>query len=156
MILHILRPEAEDYTKLTEICQTTKRRWGYPDYLIDLWKDELTITPRYIRNNTLLKVENEHGKILGFGSIDKDPANGIYEIKHLWFLTDCGSKHVGSLLLDNLEKKVADPNTIKVIPDQNMLTFYQKNGYQKVGEVKSKLDGRKLPLLKKVLKRSSD
>jgi len=156
MILHILKPEAEDYKKLTEICHTTKKHWGYPEYLIDLWKDELTITPRYIRNNYLLKVQNADGEILGFGSIQKDASNTFYEITHLWVLPDCINKNIGKLLLENLEKKVEHQKIIKAVADPNQMAFYQKFGYQKVGEVKSKPDGRKLPLLKKIVNRATE
>jgi len=154
MILHILKPEAEDYTKLTDICQNTKKHWGYPDYLIDLWKDELTITPRYIRNNYVLKAENERGEILGFGSISKDPVSSVYEITHLWILPDCINKNIGRYLLETLEMKASHKNIVKAVSDPEMVPFYQKNGYQKVGEVKSKPDGRKLPLMKKIINRS--
>ena len=156
MILHILKPEAEDYNKLTEICQTANKHWGYPDYLLDLWKEELTVTPRYIRNNTLLKAQNEHGEIFGFGSIINVNGNGVYEIKHLWISPDCCNKHVGRLLLENLEKLTSNKTTIKVIADPNMISFYQKNGYQKVGEVERKPDGGKLPVLKKIIQRVSE
>ncbi len=155
MILHILKPEAEDYTKLTDICHNAKKHWGYPDYLIDLWKDDLTITPRFIRNNYVLKVENERQEILGFGSILKDSVNSVYEITHLWVLPACISNSVGKFLLENLEKKASHQNTVKVVSDPNMVPFFQKYGYQKVGEVKSKPDGRKLPLMKKIIKRTN-
>ena len=151
MILHVLKPDAEDYEKLTDICLKSNRHWGYPDYLIDLWRDKFTITPRYIRNHNLLKIQNEHNEILGFGSIDNVNGNGIYEISHLWVLPEYMGKNIGKLLLEHLENKVAPKKTIKVVSDPNAMAFYQSFGYQKVGEVKSKPDGRKLPLLKKIL-----
>jgi ribosomal protein S18 acetylase RimI-like enzyme len=153
MILHITRPEAEDYFKLTEICQTTKKHWGYPNYLIDLWKDELTITPRYIRNNYMLKAENHQGEILGFGAIKKNLASGIFDIVHLWVMPDYLDTNVGNLLLSNLEIQAAHRDVIKVVSDANMVGFFKRYGYQKVGEVKSKPEGHTLPLLKKVIVR---
>ena len=151
MILHVLKPDAEDYDKLTDICVKSKKHWGYPDYLIDLWKDELTITPRYIRNHNLLKIQNEHNEILGFGAIENLNGNGICEISHLWVLPEHMSKNIGKLLLEQLEKKAGSQKTIKVVSDPNAMSFYQNYGYQKVGEVMSKPDGRNLPLLKKIL-----
>jgi len=151
MILHILKPDAEDYDKLTDICVKSKQHWGYPDYLIDLWKDELTITPRYIRNHDILKIQNEKNEILGFGAIENLNGNGICEISHLWVHPEYMNKNIGKLLLEQLERKAGQQKTIKVVSDPNAMAFYQKFGYQKVGEVKSKPDGRKLPLLKKIL-----
>ncbi|MCG8310295.1 MAG: GNAT family N-acetyltransferase [Cytophagales bacterium] len=151
MILHILKPEAEDYKKLTDICFKSNKHWGYPDYLIDLWKDELTITPRYIRNHNIIKVQNEHYEILGFGVIESLNGNGVYEILHLWVLPEYMDKNIGRLLLEKLEQNAGPHKTIKVVSDPNVMSFYQDCGYQKVGEVKSRPDGRKLPLMKKIL-----
>ena len=154
MILHILKPDAEDYEKLTEICYKSKKHWGYPDYLIDLWKDELTITPRYIRNNNILKIENERKEILGFGAFEKDNFNDVFEITHLCVLPEYMRKNIGKLLLEHIEGYVAHQKAIKVVSDPNAVTFYKKFGYMKVGEVKSNPDGRKLPLLKKIINRT--
>jgi len=151
MILHVLKPDAEDYDKLTQICRKSKRHWGYPDYLIDLWKEELTITPRYIRKHNVLKIVNENHEILGFGSIDSVNGNGLYEIGHFWILPEFMGKNIGKILLDRLENRFGKKAIIQVVSDPNAMSFYEKFGYRKVGEVKSKPDGRKLPLLKKKL-----
>ena len=151
MILHILKPDAEDYEKLTDICLRSKIHWGYPEYLIELCKDELTITPRYIRKHNLLKVENEHREILGFGSINSVSGNGLYEIAHFRILPEHMDKNIGKLLLERLESRFGKKATIQVVTDPNVMSFYQKFGYRKVGEVKSKPDGRSLPVLKKKL-----
>ena len=153
MILHILKPDAEDYQKLTEICYKSKKHWGYPEYLIDLWKNELTITPRYIRNHNVFKIENEKGEILGFGSLEKDYNKDLFEITHFSVLPEYMRKNIGKLLLEHIEGQVAHQKAIKVVSDPNAVAFYQKFGYMKVGEVKSKPDGRKLPLLKKIINR---
>ena len=120
--------------------------------MIDLWKDELTITPRYIRHHDILKIQNEHNEILGFGCIENLNGNGICQIHHLWVLPEYMGKNIGKLLLQQLEQRAGGDKTIKVVSDPNAMSFYQNYGYQKVGEVKSKPDGRKLPLMKKILK----
>ena len=150
MILHVLRAEAEDYEILTDICLQTKKHWGYPEYLIDLWKDELTITPRYIRKHNLLKVQNERDQILGFGSIESVNGNGTFEIHHFWVLPEFSGKNIEKILLEHLESRFGEKKTIKVVSDPNALQIFRNCGYQKVGEVESRPDGRKLPLLKKM------
>ena len=73
VVLHILRAQAEDCNELTEICYKIKRDLGYQEYLLELWKDELTITPDYIRNHDLKKMsgsiradfDSNAGKALG-------------------------------------------------------------------------------------------
>lgn len=154
MILHILRPVAEDFSELTKLCYTAKKHWGYPDYLLEMWKDELTITPRYIRNNRIAKVQNEHGKIVAFGHIKQDGHDDIFEIRHLWILPEFVGSIVPKVLLAHLEENVMEKSTIKVVADPNMKGFYQQNGYHKVAETLSKPDGLKLPVLKKVIRRS--
>ncbi|NJN26310.1 MAG: GNAT family N-acetyltransferase [Cyclobacteriaceae bacterium] len=153
MILHITQPEAEDYLKLTEICQAANRNWGYPDYLIDLWQDKLTITPRYIRSHYMLKAENQIGEILGFGAIKKEFASNIFDLMHLWMLPGHKYQYIGQMLLSNLEQQAQHRDIIKTVVDPNLSDFFKKSGYQKVGEVKSQPDGRKMPLFKKVVER---
>src|ERR1035437_4990811 len=53
---------------LTEISFDAKRHWNYPDSYYDLWKDELTITKDYIKQNIVNKVQIGD-LILGFYSI---------------------------------------------------------------------------------------
>ena len=156
MILHISKPDAEDYKELTKICVQSKKHWKYPDFLIELWKDELTITPRYIRNHDIMKIEDEHGKILGFGSIDKDHRKDFYEISHLCVLPEYMEGNIGKLLLEHLESKVGRQKIIKVVTDPKMLPFYQNFGYMKVGEIKSKPEGRTLPIMKKIINNSME
>lgn len=153
MILHVMKPDAEDYKRLTEICIESKKHWGYSKYLIELWKDELTITPRYIRNHEILKIEDANGEILCFGAIEKNHSKGYYEISHFCVLPEDMGKKIGKLLLQYLEKKVEHKKTIKIVSDPNAMSFYQNSGYQKVGEAKSKPDGRSLPIMKKIIKK---
>ena len=151
MVLHILRAQAEDYSDLTDICFKIKRFWGYSDYLLELWKDELTITPRYIRHHDLLKVINGEGQILGFGSIAKNGGEHIFEINHFWILPEFSELNIDRLLLERLEARVPDKSIIKIVTDPNFRKFYQKHGYQKVGEVRSKPEGTQLPVMKKII-----
>ena len=151
MVLHILRAEAEDYNDLTDICYKIKRHWGYPEYLLELWKDDMTITPRYIRNHDLLKIINGEGQIMGFGSIGQNGREDLFEINHFWILPDFYELNIGRLLLERLEAKAPRKSIIKIVADPNIRKFYQENGYQKVGESKSKPDGMLLPVMKKVI-----
>ncbi len=153
MILHFLRSEAEDFERLTELCVKSKKRWGYPDYLIEMWKDELTITPRYIRTHELIKVENEDHEILAFGQVEKNGYQGVYEIKHLWIDPDYEGINVGKWLVQHLEKKVGNRMTIKVVPDPNAIDLFKNLGYHKVGEVRRKPDGMRMPVLKKIIEK---
>ena len=77
--------------------------------------------------------------------------NGLYEINHLWVVPEHMGKNVGKVILQQLEGRIGQKKTIKVVADPNAMAFYQNFGYQKVGEVDSRPDGRKLPLLKKIL-----
>jgi ribosomal protein S18 acetylase RimI-like enzyme len=151
VVLHILRAQAEDCNELTEICYKIKRDLGYQEYLLELWKDELTITPDYIRNHDLKKIINGEGQILGFGSVIVNGRVNLYEINHFWILPEYKELNVGHILLEELESSIPQKSTIKIVAHPNTIKFYQGLGYQIVGKVKSQPDGLDLPLLKKIV-----
>ena len=65
MIRHAKIQEAEI---LTKISFRSKGYWGYPKEYYDIWADELTIGPDYIKNNDVFVFAND-GEINGYYSI---------------------------------------------------------------------------------------
>jgi len=64
----INRANYTDSDILTEIAFLAKRHWNYPEEYYEIWKDELTITEKYIKQNIVYKAVYED-LIVGFYSI---------------------------------------------------------------------------------------
>ena len=51
--MEIRRAAIEDAGELTRVAHESKSHWGYPRRWIELWRDDLTITPEFITAMTL-------------------------------------------------------------------------------------------------------
>lgn len=151
MILHFQRAIAEDFNDLSDLCLRVKKHWGYPNGLLDDWKENLKITPRFIRNNETVKLENEEGEILAFGAIKKNEDGKYFEIVHFWVVPELQNHVTAQLLLKKLEEKINPKGIIKMVADPNIAEFFKGNGYLKVGEHNSQPDGTVFPIMKKVI-----
>lgn len=60
--------KSTEHQVLTEISFASKGQWGYPKDYFDIWRDELTITPEYIEENSVYIIEN-NGVVIGYYSI---------------------------------------------------------------------------------------
>ncbi|MFA9390749.1 MAG: hypothetical protein ACERKD_13130 [Prolixibacteraceae bacterium] len=47
--------------RLTEIAYSAKRTWNYPESYFTIWKDELTISEKYIEENKVFVFEDNRG-----------------------------------------------------------------------------------------------
>jgi N-acetylglutamate synthase-like GNAT family acetyltransferase len=151
MILHFQRATAEDFNDLSDLCLKVKKNWGYSNDLIDLQRDELTITPRFIRNNETIKIENDLGEIVAFGAIKKSKNSKYFEIIHFWIMPELQNHVTARLLLNKLEEKINPKGVIKMLADPNIVEFFKSNGYLKVGEHNIPQHGTAFTIMKKVI-----
>jgi len=145
----IVQAEENDAEKLTAIAFAAKSHWGYPEAYLDLWQDDLTITPAYIRKNIVLKAMNEEGDILGMGAIAFSTAFNAYEIGHMWVYPKYMAHGIGRSLLNvliNYARKKGIQQ-LYAVSDPNARKFYEKMGFVLAGQQESKPEGRYLPVL---------
>jgi hypothetical protein len=57
--MSIRRAAPSDHHELTIIAHAAKRYWGYPDELLTLWNDSLTITTDDLREDLVFCAEHE-------------------------------------------------------------------------------------------------
>jgi GNAT superfamily N-acetyltransferase len=147
--LRIRRALSNEAEKLTQIAHNAKRHWGYPEHWIKHWQDDLTISPDYIRNNSVY-VADEAGELIGFYAlvVHADKA----ELDHMWVAPEHIGTGVGKELFIDAMQRAAERNlsAVEISADPNAAGFYLKMGATKVGEIASEIDGqsRVLPRLK--------
>jgi len=138
-----------DSNELTELTKSSKAYWGYSEKQMQEWKDELTVSEIFIKENQVVKLSIEQ-KIVGFYSyyiIDKDNI----KLQHLFIHPNSIGKRYGSLLMNDFLKKISDDN-IKIITldaDPNAEDFYKKFNFKVVGKIKSTIKDRFLPIMEK-------
>jgi len=142
-----VRSKPSDASVLTEVIKKTKRHWGYTDEEMLLWDDELTITSDEIEEQEVFHLIVD-GIIVGLYALElKDKRE--CEIEHMWLLPDHIGKGFGRKLFTHLVETARNSGaqTIRIVSDPNAEQFYVKMGARKVGEQKSKIPDRVLPVL---------
>ena len=144
----ILPATPEDADALTRIAFAAKRYWGYPESWIQHWRDSLTITPEFVRNNGVY-VAVSGGEPCAFYALTS--ASSELELEHLWVLPGWIGSGVGRLLFEHAVREAArqGATTVAIEADPNAEGFYLRMGARRVGENVYEIVGRKrkLPLL---------
>ncbi|MEA5114938.1 MAG: GNAT family N-acetyltransferase [Geobacteraceae bacterium] len=154
--LKIRHAKATDSTILTDISLRAKKYWNYPDEYMERWKDELTITPEYIENNTVFVGELED-KIVGFYSlIEIHHALEIRSIliekgtwlDHMFILPRYMGKGIGTKFTTHMKAYLSEKRVDKVLifVDPYAKGFYEKVGAKFRRESDSSIPGRKIPV----------
>ena len=141
----ITEASLEDAFLLTTIAKAAKASWGYEEALLNLWANDLTITPELvIKWHTYTAMEGDN--IVGFCMIHTNCSPP--EIEHLWIEPNHQGKGIGKSLLHFALNDVAnDFSTIGVTSDPFAEAFYARMGFVKTHEIPSKPEGRRLPYL---------
>ena len=146
--IDILPATPEDADALTGIAFAAKRYWRYPESWIQQWRDSLTITPEFVRNNAVYAAVSG-GEPCAFYALCS--AGGELELDHLWVLPGWMGSGVGSLLFEHAMREAArrGASAVAIEADPNAEGFYLRMGARRVGESVYEIEGRKrkLPLL---------
>lgn len=151
----ILNAHENESKILTSISFSSKRYWQYPEEYIEVWKEELTITPEYINQNQVY-VAKIDGKLIGFISIVEvkdDLPSEIrkgYWLDHIFIHPDYIGKNVGSELISFVKVLCRRKNisSLNILSDPNAKGFYNKLGAEYIKEVPSSIEGRTVSLYK--------
>ena len=137
----------DEADELTAIAMAAKRHWGYPESWIKQWEADLTITSDFVSHNTVF-VSEEDGEARGFYALSLNA--GKAELKHMWVKPEYIVSGVGKELFLHAMDLVTALNLdeMSITADPNAASFYEHMGAERVGEVDSSIEGRKLPRLK--------
>ena len=141
---------------LTQISFESKKYWNYPDEYFEVWRDELTLTEEYIRNNIVYVVEQED-QVIGYFSIVYNPRDFSiddvfvmegYWLEHIFILPKYIGQGIGSEMIDYAKKVCKDIGCerLYVLSDPNVRTFYFKVGAEYIRESSSNIEERSVAL----------
>ncbi len=136
----------EDATFLSEVAVASKKVWGYPDDLMQLWKTDLEVTPEYIADNEVIKVFDRE-TFIGFYAI-KMENDKTAELDHFWIIPDHIRQNYGRKIFDQIATSlsVSGVSKMTLIAEPNAKGFYEKMGGKVLGQFESKVKGRFLDI----------
>ncbi len=149
--MRLLRAVPEDAERLTDLTMRSKAFWGYDSSQMELWRDELSISPDYIQTNPVYKLVDEGG-INGFYAFKRMNQNTV-QLDSLFIEPRFIGKGYGSLLLEDFLERVQDVEQVRVIleADPNAQGFYLDKGFQITGHKETSIPGRYLPVMELLL-----
>ncbi|HET7269843.1 MAG TPA: GNAT family N-acetyltransferase, partial [Rubrobacter sp.] len=100
----IRRAVQEDAGTLTRIAFAAKRHWGYPEAWIQHWKESLTITPEFVRNNEVYAAIFDSEP---FAFYALTGAGRTVELEHLWVSPGWIGKGIGRVLFEHAMREAA-------------------------------------------------
>jgi GNAT superfamily N-acetyltransferase len=139
--MNIRRAQASDAAELTRIAHEAKRHWGYPERWIELWRDDLTLTPEFIAGNEVYLAE-DGGEALGCYGLAAASPN--WALEHFWIRPAAMGKGLGRRLFEHAVAVAAAKGVtvLEIDSDPNAESFYLRMGAVRVGEILSEVDGK--------------
>lgn len=153
----LIRPALmSESSVLTDISFASKRHWQYPDSYFDIWKDELTITSSYIKDN-IVYVAEKNGQVIGYFSLvevkndfwaGKVFVKKGFWLEHIFILPGYIGKGIGTQLMGYLVSicKKRGIGKVRILSDPYARGFYDKIGARYIGESPSSIEGRTVSL----------
>ena len=116
---------------------------------MNLWEDELTVSPKFIENYAVFKLEEDQ-KIKGYYAVQVVDRITM-EIERLFVHPDYIRQGIGYRLLNHAIdfSRSVEKEIIVVESDPNAKDFYEKYGFKVVGKKESLISGRFLPVMSK-------
>ncbi len=140
--MEISRVVANEHKTITKITKSSKAYWGYQQEWMQMWEDELTISPDYIRGNKVYKA-TYNAKIAGYYSLsfinDK-----VAELDNLFVLPKFIGKGIGKKLMHHAIETAQFLGLHQIVleADPNAVGFYEKLGFVVVGKKETKIAGK--------------
>jgi ribosomal protein S18 acetylase RimI-like enzyme len=148
MNLQIIRARPEQADALTRIALAAKRHWGYPERWMELWKPQLTFTPKYFEEHESWVAKIDHAPVAFYTLLQKE---GRAWLENLWVSPEHIGKRLGKKLFLHAVEKSRERGfrILQLEADPNALGFYEKMGMKKISEQISEIEGepRILPIL---------
>lgn len=152
----IVQAETADANELTNIAFAAKRHWNYPESYFEIWKQELTVTPKYILENPVFKLvlNNQIIGFYAFVKISKDLEWGEIQVKagwwvdHLFLLPQFHKQGFGRGMVHHALQTLAGlgEKSCFIFVDPFASGFYEKIGAQFLYDSPSSISGRTIPV----------
>ena len=144
--MKVEKANKEDHQVLTEITKKSKAFWGYSKEQMILWNDALTISEDQIESQFIYKLAHEN-QIIGYYSYYFETEK-IIKLDNLFLLPEFIGKGIGNQLMTDFLNRIKEITTINKVlldADPNAEKFYQKFGFNTIGQLETSIKNRFLP-----------
>lgn len=128
----------EDIEELSALAHRSKRHWGYSKEAMELWNQNLTITPEFLDSHTVIKavLGNE---IVGFFALED--IKSTTRIAQYWIDTPYMRKGYGTVMYNYMRSLLRKQNVEKVtlVLDPNGLYFFKNKGARILDKIEHKV-----------------
>ena len=147
--MKIERVKTTDAEEITELTIRSKDFWGYGKKQMEEWREELTITPKYINENQVFKITKDES-LIGFYAYSPMNPN-IVKLNFLFVEPNFIGKGYGKILMNHFLNRIENDNfkIATLNADPNAEKFYKNFGFEIVGKLDSSIQDRFLPIMEK-------
>lgn len=153
----IQRAEPADHELLTTISFRSKSHWAYPEHYLQIWKNELTITPEYIERNEVFVCKLQGTAVAYYSLVELAEeltlakvtlAAGLW-LDHMFVLPEYIGQGLGRSLFLHCRNRLSarGASCLHILADPNAEGFYLKMGCQHCSLYPSSIPGRDTPYL---------
>lgn len=145
--MKIQKAEITDNEVLTLLTKKSKGYWGFSEETLKEWEHLLVVSKEYIEKNQVYKLLTKN-EIIGYYSYFEDKENTI-KLDNLFVLPEYIGKGFGKILMKHFLSNIRNIGIEKIILDSepNAENFYNKFGFEKIGQLESSIKGRFLPIM---------
>ena len=149
--MEIKKAKKIDAKNLTSLTIRSKSYWNYGRTQIEEWRDELTITAKYIEENQVYKLINNR-VLVGFYAYNLVNETDV-KLNYLFIESEFIGKGYGKILMLDFLNRIENLEFNKIVldADPNAEKFYSKFGFRVIGKLKSSIKDRYLPIMAKEL-----
>lgn len=144
----IIKATISDHLILSKITKASKAYWGYSKEQMEIWDEELTIKPDYIKENIVFKLM-ENDEAIGYYSLEKK-SEKLVKLENLFILPEFIGQGFGEYLMDHafLKAEELGYEEMTLDSDPNAYLFYEKLGFEIIGQKETSIKDRYLPIMK--------
>jgi GNAT superfamily N-acetyltransferase len=143
----------EDAEALTKLAFESKGYWGYPEHWLEIWRDQIEMTPEFIQRNSVFKAVTRERKLLGCAGLEFIDDKWI--LAGFWVKPEIMGKGIGNALYQKIMKcaREEDAQIVQWESDPNAVGFYERMGAKIIDEKVYHLDGQRrvLPIMAQTL-----
>jgi ribosomal protein S18 acetylase RimI-like enzyme len=150
MPFDVRRATPYDAVAASALARAAKAHWGYPASWLELWADDLTISPELLSTEPAFVATDPDGSVVGICILVR--TREVASIEHVWIHPDRQGHGIGRELVTRALERARESRAriVQVQSDPFAEAFYLNLGARRVGAVPAAMPGapdRTLPLL---------